>query len=164
MQYSIPDLKVWELGNEFQTAAALLCQESKEKNLLWVAAVNASFAIELYLKSFLAERKETGTGIEIDGGFEIMQYNSSSQRGHDLLDLYNKIDPVYRSHIEATFKNLFPGTDFIKEFEKYKDYFMGARYRYEKGAVGCVSGEVICFSEELKKVVFEVARRMHKNT
>ena len=161
MPYFLPDLKVWSLGNEFQAAASLLNEESikdKEKNIAWVAAVNASFAIELYLKSFLAKREETGTGIKIDGGFEIMQYNSASDRGHDLLTLYNKIDPKYQGYIDAVFQELFPDTDYIKEIERYKDYFMGARYRHEKGAVGYVTNEVVYFAEKLKDVVYDVAK------
>lgn len=161
MPYFLPDLTIWNLGNEFQTAASLLNEESikdKEKNIAWVAAVNASFAIELYLKSFLAKREETATGIKIDGGFEIMQYDSASYRGHDLLTLFKKIDPAYRIHIDNVFKGLFPDTDYIKEIERYKDYFMGARYRYEKGAVGCVTNEVVYFAGKLKDVVFDVAK------
>lgn len=157
----LPDLKIWSFGNEFQAAASLLNEEllkDKEKNIFWVAALNASFAIELYLKSFLAKRVETGTGVKIEDAFEIMQYNSASDRGHNLLTLYNKIDPKYQAYIDSSFQELFPDTNYMKEIERYKDYFMGARYRYEKGAVGCVTNDVVYFAEKLRDVVYDVAK------
>ncbi|MCA6129193.1 hypothetical protein [Thalassolituus oleivorans] len=159
MPYFLPDLSVWSLGNEFQTAASLLNDESnKDKNVGWVAVVNASFAIELYLKSFIAERKEAGTGVKVDGVSEIMQYSSSHDRGHDLLVLFNKVPSEYRRYIDQSFKEMYPETDYLEEIGRYKDYFMGARYRYEDKAIGSVTNGVVYFAEKLREVVFDVAK------
>jgi hypothetical protein len=80
----LPDVKVWNTGNTYQDAANLCL----DKNLIWAAAINAALSIEIYLKSFLSKQ----VLVEVFGGIANQGF-SKSPKGHDLLELFQKIDP-----------------------------------------------------------------------
>ena len=45
MPHFLPDLRIWENGNDYQAAADLL----SDNGLGWAAAINAALAIGIYL-------------------------------------------------------------------------------------------------------------------
>lgn len=148
----VPDLKVWETANEYQEAATIC-----EKNLkMWAAAINAALAIEIYLKSFLSKK----ILVSILGGI-MNQGFSEAEKGHNLIDLYNKIDPSIQKIIKKESKKLDSKMDFLKRLNKYKDVFKQARYRYEQNSKKMIDNGIVRLAEHCKKLVFEVAKQTH---
>ncbi|MEH6628395.1 MAG: hypothetical protein V7739_18295 [Motiliproteus sp.] len=107
-----------ETASDYLRAAKLLWGQP---NLGGVAMINAAIAIEIILKSFIAEptdNKRKGTVGE--------QYELKGKRLHLLTDLAKQVDPViYR---ELGFHN------HEYWFEKYDNLFVQARYPYEPTA------------------------------
>ncbi|MGJ8694623.1 MAG: hypothetical protein ACSHW0_19370 [Thalassotalea sp.] len=104
-----------ESASDYLRAAKLLWGQP---NLNGVAVVNAAIAIEIILKSFLAQPSENdrkGTLGE--------QYEIKGQRLHKLTELAKAIEP-----------ELFKSLGFQKHerhFKKYDNLFIKARYPYE---------------------------------
>lgn len=142
----LPNINVCSVANEYQSAAAL-CYENK---LYWPAAINAALAVEIYLKSFLSEE----VLIPVYGGLASQSF-SAKKRGHDLYDLYMKIEERTRKiiiEINAEEYDI-PGT-----LKKHRDIFMSARYSYEEQSPQAINGSIISFSGHMRNLVFEVGK------
>ncbi|MCL2920041.1 hypothetical protein [Shewanella litorisediminis] len=105
--FQLPDIKVWNVANDYQISASLLNEKSLEKGSApgygWVAGINAAIALEIYLKSFLSKDNLTPIGV---GG--IYQQTSDVTFGHNLPKLYQKIDPLMQSELKASYAKLYP--------------------------------------------------------
>jgi hypothetical protein len=149
MPHFLPDLRIWSNGNDYQAAADLL---NNHRDLGWAAAINAALAIEIYLKSFLAKEVRSSW----DDGV-IYQSASECERGHDFVQLFNKIDPTLKHLLLQEFKNLYPEVELASQLEKYKDYFFRARYRFEPDSRGNIDNGVVFLANKFKEVIFKVA-------
>lgn len=147
--YWLPDLNVWETGNQYQDAAAL-CHKH---HLGWPAAINAALSIEIYLKSFLAHQILVSDGISKQGF-------SDTDRGHDLHELYQKISPDLRQLMESKYKDL-AGNDLHQNIYKYKDIFLHARYHHESKSIQVVNSEIVHFSADMRALVIEASKVLH---
>lgn len=150
--HKLPDIRVWQMANEYQEAASL-CDQN---HVGWPAAINAALAIEIYLKSFLS--KEVRVQINDLG---VSQSFKKTERGHDLFDLFKRIEPDLQFHLTEQYalidsKNILP--DLLK---KHKDIFFNARYAYEKDAIKMVGNDVVHLAEAMKETVLNVAKIVH---
>lgn len=123
-----------ESAHRYLQAAHLLANTN---NLMQIAEVNASFGIEILLKSLNSE-------ISSNTGKPTETY-TTGQRGHDLLKLYESIDPkVIREsglvQFEAWIKRL--SVTNIK-----------SRYPYEDGAASGYSSVIVEVGEQMLKEV-----------
>lgn len=156
----MPDIKVWNIANDYQISASLLNKKSLEEDsdagYGWVAGINAAIALEIYLKSFLSNEKlsKVGTG-------EIYRQSSKVTFGHKLPDLYEKIDSNLQSELVAAFSNLFPDRNLFHCIEKYKEDFIDGRYRFEEGARWCYDNDIVYFAEEMRAAVWAVVESVH---
>ncbi|EOK5802033.1 hypothetical protein ACM6U2_004310, partial [Vibrio vulnificus] len=132
----IPDKVVFCSANQYQDAAVVL---SKTKGCLWVAAINAALSIEIYLKSFLVIQDKVG-------GYE---KHKKVKRGHDLLELYLKIDEADK----AALKEKLPNLDIESKLERYKNLFTSARYTFEPVDVESVGSDVIHLSQAFRGAI-----------
>lgn len=140
---------VWLAANEYQEASKL-CHEHY---LGWAAAINSALAIEIYLKSLSSTELKVPIGIG-----EIYQSFAETEKGHDFIDLFNKIDEPYRKKIIDRSFEINSAIDLEALLLKYKDVFVKARYLYEKNAHKFVSSEIVELAEHLRKVVESVGR------
>jgi|GEM_PF-6314414 len=159
--FQLPDIKVWNVANDYQISASLLNEKSLEKGSAlgygWVAGINAAIALEIYLKSFLSQEKLTPVGV---GG--IYQQNSDVTFGHNLPKLYQKIDPSLKSELKASFAKLYPKRDLEISLDRYKEDFVDGRYRFEVGSRGRYDNDIVHFAEEMRLVVWDVVEKLHK--
>lgn len=159
--YQLPDIKVWDVANDYQIAASLLNEKSLEKDsdpgFGWVAGINAAIALEIYLKSFLSREKLTPVGI---GG--VYQQNSDVTFGHNLPKLYRKIDPYLISELKSSFANLYPRRDLEISLDRYKENFVDSRYRFERGSRASYDNDIVYFAEEMRLAVWDVVEKLHK--
>jgi predicted transcriptional regulator len=153
VMHNIPDLRVWRTANEYQEVASL-CNDHRK---IWVGAVNAALAIEIYLKSFLSEE----VLIPIDGG--ISQSFKETERGHDLLTLYEKIPTDLQNELCRQYALINSNSPLPKLLDKHKDTFLHARYVYEKNdkLKKSIGNDIIFLAEELREVVLHVAEAVH---
>lgn len=147
--YWLPDLNVWETGNQYQDAAAL-CHKY---HLGWPAAINAALSIEIYLKSFLAHQVFISDGISTQGF-------SDTDRGHDLHELYQKISPDIRQLLEKKYKDS-TGSDLQEKITKYKDVYFHARYHHEPKSIQAINLEIIDFSADMRDLVITASKVLH---
>lgn len=148
----LPDVKVWSTGNDYQEAATLCLNH----NLAWVAAINAALSIEIYLKSFLSKP----VLISVFGGIANQGF-SKTERGHDLYELYQKIEPELQALMVQESKILKNKYDLPVMIEKYKDVFFYARYHHEPESIQMVDSTIIYFAEHMKELVLRVAQLTH---
>ena len=109
-----------ESASNYLRAARLLWSQP---NLSGVAVVNAAIAIEIILKSFIAQPSENNRK-----GTVAEQYEINGKRLHKLTDLAKAIEP-----------ELYKSLGFNKHeywFAKYDNLFVKARYPYEPSANG----------------------------
>ena len=159
--FQLPDIKVWNVANDYQISSTLLNEKSLEKGSApgygWVAGINAAIALEIYLKSFLSQEKLTPVGV--DG---IYQQNSDVTFGHNLPKLYQKIDPSFKSELTASFAKLYPKRDLKMSLDRYKEDFVDGRYRFEGGSRGRYDNDIVYFAEEMRLVVWDIVEKLHK--
>jgi hypothetical protein len=148
MPHFLPDLRIWDNGNDYQAAADLL----NDNGLGWAAAINAALAIEIYLKSFLAKEVRSSW----DEGV-IYQSASECERGHDFVKLFDKIEQPLQQLLLDEFNNIHPEVDLVKQLDKYKDYFFRARYRFEPDSRGNIDTGVVFLANKFRNVIFKVA-------
>jgi hypothetical protein len=159
--FQLPDIKVWNVANDYQISASLLNEKSLEKGSApgygWVAGINAAIALEIYLKSFLSQEKLTPVGV---GG--IYQQNSDVTFGHSLPKLYQKIDPSFKSELKSSFAKLYPKRDLEISLDRYKEDFVDGRYRFEVGSRARYDNDIVYFAEQMRWVVWDVVEKLHK--
>ena len=136
----IPNTKVWILGKDYLEAAESLVEEMK----LWPAAVLAALAIEIFLKSFLAEEDQDGY--------------PSTQRGHTLTNLFSSISLDDQNEIINFSRENDSTHDMHTSLSKFDDVFIAARYRYEKEARKHVGNDIVIFARHLCDTVFDLGR------
>lgn len=89
----LPSLEIIEEGRSY-LKSALVIEQAGDTNLWRSACVLAGFAMELFLKSFLArddsKLADTINGINVYSGAVV------SARGHELDKLFLKITPEWR--------------------------------------------------------------------
>lgn len=150
-----PSIPVFLVADRYQEAADLIYSESLKKNsgdLAWVACINATLAVEIYLKSFLARNVLTKTESEMN------LITQETAKGHDLLTLYKRIDPQVRSTMTITSQDLDPEIKIEKIITHCKDYFFLARYSYELSSRQCLNSEIIVLAQHMKKLVRKIKR------
>jgi hypothetical protein len=109
-----------EVASDYLRAAKFLWGQP---NLAGVATVNTAIAIEIILKSFVAQPVDNTRKNTISEQYEI-----KGKRLHKLTDLATKIDlDLYK---QLGFHN------HEHWFEKFDNLFVQARYPYEQGATG----------------------------
>lgn len=140
MEQQNPNMAVWRSAQEYVEAAEVLLGH----NRLWPAAVLAALSLELSLKSFLAER--------------LAPWTAQTERGHSLVDLFEKLGPDDRSALVAeTTKQLDGGTRFEDSIRRFDRLFERARYQHERSAARSVGADVVYFAAHVHKAVFTVA-------
>lgn len=154
MECTLPNKSIWDTASEYQGAAEICLKN----NLQWAAAINAALSIEIYLKSFLT-KYVSGSANNSAWAIDYPE----SERGHDLVKLYNNIS---QNHKELIFQKsiiIDPSIEFETLLFEYKDYFFYGRYFYEYGAMKKLNSDVVMFSSHVKKVVALVADVTHKH-
>ena len=96
-----PDSHVVSLANQFCDAATFLHREKKTSGPQ-ATKVNAAFAIELYIKS-LACRWVHHKDSEIEGIALGVVTSQSDLRGHELDELFKKLDTSTRDYLTKQF-------------------------------------------------------------
>lgn len=122
-----------ESASDYLRASKLLWTQP---NLCGVATINAAIAIEIILKSFIAQPSENNRK-----GTVGEQYEIKGKRLHKLTDLANAIDP-----------QLYMLLGFNKHdywFAKYDNLFIQQRYPYEPSANGGYTGIPISIGIEM---------------
>lgn len=136
----IPNVQVWLLGREYLEAAELLVDELR----LWPAAILASLALEIFLKSFLAEKDRRGY--------------SSTDHGHLLKTLFQSIPDNERKNILACSVQIDSSIDLVASLDRFNDVFIAARYRYEEKAQKSVGTDIVYFARHVCDTVFLLAK------
>lgn len=137
----IPNVRVWSQGREYVEAAEVLL----DHNRVHPAAVVAALAIEIFLKSFLATRLSTG--------------NATTEFGHNLTKLYERIAPDMRADLVACSVELDSTVVFEEQLTKYEGLFTEARYRYEPGAPFSVGSDTVHFARHMCESVFILGKK-----
>ena len=137
----IPNIKVWSLGKQYVDAAQVLL----DANHLLQAAVLSALALEILLKSFLAENNELGKSI--------------TKQGHDLPCLFAHLNSNDKADLLAAFQSIDPKTVLPQALTKFTGIFTKARYFYEPSSPRGVSSEVIYLAQDLCAAILEVARQ-----
>lgn len=154
--YQIPNIAVASAANRYLEAADLIDSRGTGGELSWVACINAALAVEIYLKSFLAQQVFT------DVGSNISLITQKSVKGHNLLELYNKIDSDIQAIMLAQSRDIDPSLELESLIVKCKDYFFYARYPYEKESIKCLSTDVILLAKHMRALTRRVVGIKHK--
>ena len=141
---------VFSLAKEYQISAELCCDHRQLQSAVLLSAL----AIEIGLKSFISKRVKT----KIGENKYIINSGVKGKRTHDLVGIFNKIDPQIRREIENEYFKI-KNESFKEKIEKYSFYFTNMRYRYEKGSVSVISSETVEFSS----VFLVLAENIHLN-
>ncbi|NWC59524.1 hypothetical protein [Pseudomonas veronii] len=156
----LPSLEVIEEGRSY-LKSALVLEQTGGTNLWRPACVLAGFAMELFIKSFLAEDDselaDTVNGIDIYSGAV------KSARGHYLDELFQKITPEWRQAILDTSERLSPGYPLEQKLAEFSGYFFNARYGYEAASIGIMRMEVLDVAEHLERVCTELLTKVYKS-
>ena len=117
-------------------------------------AVNAALAIELYLKSFLAINI-----VDTKGGY----VDFSSERGHQFISLFNRIDERYKSLLVQKMTELNDEEEFTRELQRYEGAFIEVRYWYDSNSNHVIDPKIVDLAiklgEAVKAIGLEVSQR-----
>ena len=154
----IPNIKVAASGDRYKDAA-ILCNQYADGNNKgeygWAAAINAALALEIYLKSFLSKEVLTSVGSGVN------MVTAKTERGHNLVELYNKIPANIQDLIISCSLAINPNIELLKSLEKFKDYFFNARYCYELESIKSVDSSVVDLASHMYLVLLKVAETTH---
>ena len=143
---------IYSKAEGFHIAAQILNQANEMQYRGSPFIVNATFAIELYLKCLDAKTVFNKPSNECDGFTKYEKVSSeSSNRGHDLGKLFNKINEVHRDQISSSFEQRINGISSEEFFGKYRDHFVSWRYGFEGNATAYCSSEILAMLETLKE-------------
>ncbi len=154
----VPSVGVAVTADRYQEAADLIEANAIENNrgdLAWAACINAALAVEIYLKSFLAKKVLTATGTGIN------RVTQKTERGHDLMELYQKISPDIRVLILSASHEIEKNLDLESRINHCKDYFFHARYSYEIESLPGLNSDIVVLARHMRKVVRKVAETTH---
>ena len=138
--HQIPNVRVLLQGQAYVEAAEILL----DYNRVQPAAVMAALAIEVFMKSFLAENNLAGRAI--------------SKRGHDISSLFEQIKPEIRSALLDCSNELDQSINFVDELRKHDRVFMSARYFYEPDAVASVGSDIVYIARHISECVHLLAK------
>lgn len=113
-------------------------------------AVNLAFSCELYLKALIAQEN-----------------NGIIRKGHDLIELFDQLDPVTKYKIRVKYNSSKPSTcnspaqSARKSFDDclilHKDSFKQWRYYFEKGqSISFEPVSLYCFANSIRQVYEEL--------
>lgn len=137
----IPNVRVWSQGREYVEAAEIILNY----NRVLPAVVLAALAIEIFIKSFLATRLETG--------------HATTEFGHSLLKLFARISPELQADLLSCSKEVDSAVDFVGQVKKHDGIFTTARYWYEPTAPLSVGSDTVHFSRHLCETVFLLGKK-----
>ncbi len=149
----LPSLEVIQEGRSY-LKSALVIEQSGDRELWRPACVLAGFAMELFIKSFLA--KDDSRPFTLPNGVEAYSGAVASTRGHDLHQLFNKISAEWRTAIQDTSERLRPGYPLGQHIKEYAGYFFHGRYSFEAESIGVIRMEVLDAAEHLERVCTEL--------
>nr|WP_324256927.1 hypothetical protein [Cellvibrio fontiphilus] len=150
----IPRVRMVNAADKYQKSSEFLNDNAIGDNQSFhdSACLIAALSLEIYLKSFLSERETT----ELDSGSFLV--SEKVVRGHNLLELYNRIPAEIKNHIVAFSREIDPSIDFLESLERYKDYFCFSRYPYEGNIQRITDSEIVSFSYHMGLVTKKVAK------
>lgn len=135
-QQQVPNVRVWLQGREYVEAAEILL----DYNRVQPAIVLAALATEIFIKSFLATRHQSG--------------HATTERGHSIAALFQLIAPELQEELRACSAELDAQLDLLAEIGRHDQVFMSARYWYEPTASKLLTSETIHFARHLLEAVF----------
>lgn len=144
LKYRILESVVVQSGNHYQDATSVLA--SSDGNL-WVACINASLAIEIYLKSFLI------TEHQVQG---YSRFKGTVHKLHDLAKLYKKLHPHKKLVLLEAVAHVSPSTDLVAELTRYRNVFTNARYTFEPNNVESMGTGIINLARILRLAVTHI--------
>lgn len=157
----VPNPNVLEVANAYQEASDILSSHDESNTALrWVACINAAFAGELYIKSFLAEPDHASTGI-VHNGRSIQFGASKAPKSHNLLKAFQDIDQNVRTDIENLSRELDADFDLLGSLEKCQDYFAQGRYSYEMTSLPDLDMVVVTLAAHLRKLAYRYLDGMY---
>lgn len=155
----LPSLEIIEEGRAY-LKSSLVIEQAGDTNLWRPACVLAGFAMELFIKSFLA--KDNSKLADTINGIDIYSGAVKSARGHYLDELFQKVTPEWRQAILDTSERLSPGYPLEKKLAEYSGYFFEGRYGYEAEAIGVIRMEVLDAAEHLERVCSELITKVYQ--
>lgn len=138
----------------FHIAAKVLHQaQAKEmQHRVTPFIVNATFAIELYLKCFDGYTVFKLPSEYCEGVVKYENVTSEgSNRGHDLVKLFERLNDANRKQISSAFEKRRNGITSEEFFKKYKDHFVSWRYGFEGNGTAFSSSEILVMLDVLKE-------------
>lgn len=155
----LPSLEIIEEGRAYLKSAVVI-EQAGDTNLWRPACVLAGFAMELFIKSFLA--KDDSKLADTINGIDIYSGAVSSAYGHYLDKLFLKLTPEWRQAILDTSERLSPGYPLKQKLAEYSGYFFKGRYGYEADAIGVIRMEVLDAAEHLERVCSELITKVYQ--
>jgi hypothetical protein len=137
----IPNVRVWSQGRDYVEASEILL----DYNRIHPAAVVASLAIEIFVKSFLATRLATG--------------HATTDFGHDIVTLYERITPEIRVDLLACSAEVDAAVSLVEQLKRHDGIFKAARYFYEPTAPFSVGSDTVHFARHPCEVVFLLGKK-----
>ncbi|URM27371.1 hypothetical protein LLY42_26710 [Pseudomonas frederiksbergensis] len=140
----LPCFEVVSEARDYLRAAQLIEQHAYNGNtdLFWPAAMNAGFASELYLKSFLVEPNPKASDGVLKG-----------PRNHDLFALYKAIPVELAEQLRQISALLSPGFPLEDRIQACSNLFLGTRYTYEADKIQMFRTEVFELAPHLDLIL-----------
>ena len=145
-KYKILESLVVQSGNQYQDAASVLANSDGNH---WVACINASLAIEIYLKSFLITKHQ------VQGYSRFM---GTVHKSHDLAKLYKKLHPHKKLELLEAIEHVSPGMDLVAELTRYRNVFTNARYTFEPNNIESMGSGIINLARVLRLAVTHILK------
>ncbi|MBB1278997.1 MULTISPECIES: hypothetical protein [unclassified Pseudoalteromonas] len=143
---------IYYKAESFHIAAQVLNQANEMQYRGSPFIVNATFAIELYLKCFDGQTVFNQPSEYCEGVTKYENVTSEgSNRGHDLGKLFNHLNDANRKQISSAFEKRISGITSEEFFEKYRDHFVSWRYGFEGNATVYSPSEILVMLEVLKE-------------
>jgi hypothetical protein len=128
------DYNILKLAKEYYESAKLIYNANSDGSLDSPFIVNATFYIELFLKSLLSEM-HFGKKTKISETTTRHEWTHSKTvfdgKGHDLKNLFNQIPKKHRLGILEFFNNRSQVDDFEAFLDNHKNNFIKWRYSFE---------------------------------
>ncbi|MBU0809520.1 MAG: hypothetical protein KKD30_16625 [Gammaproteobacteria bacterium] len=144
---------VYYKAEGFHIAAKILFDSEELKHRGAPFIINATFALELYLKCLLSKTIFEGPETHEEGYTSYNRVFSKSEHtgiGHDLSNLYQQLPEEARAGIEKANKELSGKDSLSNFFNKNKAHFVSWRYSFEGNAEPYCAQDVISALEAMK--------------
>ncbi|QZO11368.1 hypothetical protein [Pseudoalteromonas piscicida] len=145
--------KIYYQAEAFHIAADVLHESELMKYCSAPFIVNASFALELYLKCFDGKTVFKKPSVYCEG---VVQYErvigNVSQQGHNLQNLFGGLPCEYKEKIVSKFDALEMGLSAESFFETNSKHFVSWRYGFEGNNGSYVASEVLAMLSVLQSV------------